>query len=209
MFSSAILNAPWPPKPDQTEGKPACKATASTVTYELCTSISTSARNRACRGCPCNWRICTACVVQRARGPDIRNINPETGLCAFHAEKGREAIRPIQQEERVYGIDAEPRPRFTPSPLPKPEPVRNEADELKRINTLIHRRLNARQRQIVTMLVDGKGIDDIAHALSSTRASVDTTILNFKNSLEISVACVRNQRQHVTNMIKRAYRPQQ
>jgi len=90
------LGGSWPPRPKDWNTNKPCKATRNhLVTYDFCKGINTGpGRLRHCNGCPVSWRICNACILQRASGDDIRVIDSETGLCSFHTKNGAGAVRP-------------------------------------------------------------------------------------------------------------------
>lgn len=91
----------WPPVPADRYGKRPCQARQGKgVDYASCTDTNTSIQSRLfCNGCACEWRVCTVCSVQHDRSDEIRNIDPKTGLCPFHASNGRDAKRPPALEE--------------------------------------------------------------------------------------------------------------
>lgn len=79
----------WPPMPTgvtKTDTQPCRGGGGKEITYEDCTSNTTSIQRaiRFCHGCACPWRICTQCVLERATHPDMRIIDPVTGLCKKH-----------------------------------------------------------------------------------------------------------------------------
>jgi len=178
----------WPPQ-SQVAGLFACRATGgSTIGYTLCTQINASPqRSRNCSGCACPWRICIACTIQHVTADDIRDIDPKSGLCAWHVQHGSSAIRPSTELSpaririAVRSIHAE---------VPGPEEEQNVGGE----NELIKKYARTAQvaftplmRRILELLHQGEDVRGICHSLNITDPRVRTVISQMGKTLGISI----------------------
>lgn len=222
----------WPPKPADVYIKiSSCSAMsgrAETIDYGYCTSINTSPqRNFRCKGCTSAYRICSACTIQHVTAPDIRDIDPETGLCAWHTEFGAEAIRPSEEIPAIRrrGVSAVPT-RFslnsyaaiaeavetdqatadiseTTISVPSGSEVAFD-DLLERYCEIAKNRFTQYRMLILSHLAKGHGREEMAQRLKTDKNSVSMMLMQMAKVLGIPTDNVRVSKiDHVTVILTR------
>ncbi|MDB5265321.1 MAG: hypothetical protein JWM39_34 [Parcubacteria group bacterium] len=192
--------SPWPPKPADTTGKYPCKASAGNPTrYDNCTDLNTipHQQKRFCKGCRCPWRVCVACSSQHAAAPDIREIDPETGLCRWHTEFGTEAIRPSEEipEIRRRSISAIKHIDAKPTDDDNDEKYDGASAEfdvelVTHYSLIAHERFHGRRRLIMRYLEQSVSRTEIAKRIRTQPGTLGTTILDMGRILKVDLSTV-------------------
>lgn len=186
----------WPVRAQVNTGSYPCRATnGRPVDYDFCTKVTTScAQNQICHGCECPWRICFACVMERTPGDEIRNIDPQTGLCPDHGKipeyqqiAAKRRVIPLRPEKKVV-----PRPAVASGTiadnanLSDPMYMFGE-EELRRIGMEVRRRLTPHRRDVALQLTEGKSREAIAEAKSISVNALNGMLFQIGARLRFSV----------------------
>lgn len=210
----------WPPKPaDTSKTYRACKATGNgDASYERCTSINTIAatRSRYCKGCRCQYRICSSCSEQRVVARDIREIDAATGLCGWHTEFGAAAVRPSPEEtgwQSLPSISA-----VTERTIPDDEedaasPESGEADEISEEKlagyaSIVLERFSARRMLIMQYLAEGSTRPEIAKRIHAEVGALGNTYIDMARALgvEMNGAAKASKTRRASEILAGVYR---
>jgi DNA-binding NarL/FixJ family response regulator len=187
----------WPSEPANKSGKRPCRAAGGNlVTHGICQSINQSASNYLCKGCPCEWRVCSSCFLQRVTAADIRDIDPVTGLCIWHTEKGAAAIRPSDAERpwKLPSISAAQELVVIEEDEEEDAPKALDQEQLAAYTVIAKERFSQRRLLIMHYLSNGVERTEIAKLLKTKAGPLNSTILDMAYVLGVDTNGARESK---------------